>query len=675
MKLAYVDLCGFRGFRKPVRIDFADGVTVLDGRNGVGKSTVFDAVEFALTGTIAKYGEAKADGETVADYMWWTGEGAGPEEKYVEVAFRDEKGDLATLRRSHLAGVAAEELETLLAKLCDTSLMPKAPLSQLCASSIIRDELIAALSVDLKEAERYALVREAIGATDAEEWVERGAKVLSAAKRRVESAEAQAKEASTTLSVASRRVDEVRASLVEEAAISSASERLRAATGSNATPDMLVEPARAFVVELTRRVELLQSLQSRWGEYEDGGKNISALRDALQAATANFAETESALAQARVEMPNDLSAAAMSKQARELAALLASGRRVGRLNGKCPVCSHEQDEASFLAGLAQVETLVAQINARAVEQERQEEKRRAAEESFRIARIAVETASKELADAESRASTIRAQFNAAGFADGASLDVLSADLERALERLAALREDLRVIETLKLSVVLERAVHEESEAKDGYVRAEARLGSARLAASRAQSLHDAARRATGETLNRRLERVLPLMAELYRRLRPHPLWSEIDYKVRGDLRRFMKLEVGDQLNPQFMFSSGQRRATGLAFLLSVNLALAWSRWRTLLLDDPVQHVDDFRSIHLAEVLAQVRATGRQIICAVEDEALADLLCRRLPVGRAGEGKRITLGPDAEGALTKVREESLMPLLQGTLVTEPHRLAG
>ena len=115
------------------------------------------------------------------------------------------------------------------------------------------------------------------------------------------------------------------------------------------------------------------------------------------------------------------------------------------------------------------------------------------------------------------------------------------------------------------------------------------------------------------------------------------------------MRRFLKLQVGDHLNPQFIFSSGQRRATGLAFLLSINLSLAWSGWQTILLDDPVQHVDDFRSVHLAEVLAQLCEEGRQIICAVEDAALADLLCRRLPVKRVGDGRRISLGTDSDGS--------------------------
>ena len=92
MKLAYISLCGFRGYRKPVRIDFSESFTILDGRNGVGKSTIFDAVEFALTGTLDKYSDAKADGETVADYIWWNGGSPTPETHYVEVGFEDGDG-------------------------------------------------------------------------------------------------------------------------------------------------------------------------------------------------------------------------------------------------------------------------------------------------------------------------------------------------------------------------------------------------------------------------------------------------------------------------------------------------------------------------------------------------------------------------------------------------------
>ncbi len=130
----------------------------------------------------------------------------------------------------------------------------------------------------------------------------------------------------------------------------------------------------------------------------------------------------------------------------------------------------------------------------------------------------------------------------------------------------------------------------------------------------------------------------------------------------------MTLQVGEELNPQFLFSSGQRRATGLAFLLSVNLSLAWSKWKTVLLDDPVQHVDDFRALHLAELAAQLVADGQQLICAVEDAALADLLCRRLPIKTRGTAKRVTLGHNSDGDLVKVYEMAPEPLTSLSLVS-------
>src|SRR3546814_11972176 len=67
-----------------------------------------------------------------------------------------------------------------------------------------------------------------------------------------------------------------------------------------------------------------------------------------------------------------------------------------------------------------------------------------------------------------------------------------------------------------------------------------------------------------------------------------------------------------------------------------------------MLDDPVQHVDDFRTVHLAELAAQLLAEGRQIVCAVEDAALAELLSRRLPVMTPDAAKRVTMGSDDDG---------------------------
>jgi recombinational DNA repair ATPase RecF len=63
MKISFVEIAGFRGFRDTMRLDFANGFVVLTGRNGAGKSTVLDAIDFAFTGSIHKFAVTEAKGE------------------------------------------------------------------------------------------------------------------------------------------------------------------------------------------------------------------------------------------------------------------------------------------------------------------------------------------------------------------------------------------------------------------------------------------------------------------------------------------------------------------------------------------------------------------------------------------------------------------------------------
>lgn len=674
MKLTHLDLCGFRGFHKPLRIDFPDRFTIIDGRNGVGKSTIFDAVEFALTGTIAKYGGATAAGETIADYIWWIGEEKAPPDRYVEVGFRDGEDELV-LRRTRLAGAEPSTLQAVLGRICDAATMPKSPLSQLCAASIIRDEHIAALSLDLKEADRYTLLRAAIGATDAEAWIDRGLRLSRLAERRTKAAESEVDTAAREAAAAARQIDEIRAGLVDESLILAAAGRLNSFAGSAASPDQVAEPARVAIAGKSRQVAELTELERAWHAAEGARDQTAQRREALTAAQNAMSEADAALVAITTERQPEISSDALTKQARDLAALVSLGRKLGLHDGHCPLCDSDLTEADFEDGLATAERLARELNELAVEQVAREQAREAAEAAVAAAQEDVDLRQRLLLAAQDTVWQFEQQLGAAGFGPEALIDQLLERRQTLATELARAQEDLRIVETLRLNAVLARARRAEAEAKEAHSRAERKLGLARRAETHAQALHAAARRAANEAADRRLERVLPLIAELYRRLRPHPVWEDIDYKIRGDVRRFLRLQVGDELNPQFIFSSGQRRATGLAFLLSVNLSLAWSRWRSILLDDPVQHIDDFRSVQLAEVMAQLSAGGRQIICAVEDTALADLLCRRLPIDSEGQATRVTLGSDHEGALTKLRDENLPPLPQHALVSAPQRLAG
>lgn len=64
MKLKKILLYNFKNFRHETVIDFSDNITFLVGPNGFGKTTIFDAVELGLTGTISRIN--KVTGENIA---------------------------------------------------------------------------------------------------------------------------------------------------------------------------------------------------------------------------------------------------------------------------------------------------------------------------------------------------------------------------------------------------------------------------------------------------------------------------------------------------------------------------------------------------------------------------------------------------------------------------------
>jgi DNA repair exonuclease SbcCD ATPase subunit len=668
MKIERILISGFRGFRDRVDVRLAPGFTVIDGRNGVGKSTLFDAIEYSLTGNISKYNDMKADGESVKDYVWWKGDGPSPSERFVEVTFND--GEKAiTIRRTPIEDPPGHILAQLEAGMVNAAIAPNTPLFQLCAASIIRDESIASLSLELTETQRYAKLRQAIGASDADNWAKRGATLVQLARKRSEQAKSEVSAANAAVAEASRRIDEARASLAPEAAISEASQMLGALLQSSANaPDQLLSPGREFVAQRERRLRAIQEILDGWDGYLRDAKMVSESEAAIEAARAAViaAQTERDLfSTPDVAVPGPT--AGLVSQLHELLSL---GSRIGVVEHSCPLCATSHDHQSFADGLAKTAQMIERLDREASQIAAEATRRKEAIAlADRRRSDAVQVLHSLTSQVEQQRQSLEARrlgIEKLGFPSDVGRDVVEQARDQIIEELEQARHSLRILSTLAQNQLLETGAAQLNEARSRLARAQERAGRARRVESIANTLHDAARRAGSETLDLRLERMLPLMAELYSRLRPHPVWQDIEYSIRGDLRRFLSLQVGDGLNPQFLFSSGQRRATGLAFLLSINLSLAWSRWRSILLDDPVQHVDDFRTVNLAEVLAQLVAEGRQVIVSVEDAALAELLTRRMPVAHAGQATRITLGLGPEGCSTIIAQSDPIPMVQNIL---------
>ncbi|UVK47722.1 AAA family ATPase [Mesorhizobium sp. AR07] len=657
MRLHSVEVCGFRGFRDKLHIAFGAGFTILSGRNGVGKSTLCDAVEFALTGKIDKYKVETSAKESISDYLWWRGDGT-PAAHYVTTVFIQDDGTLFDITRTRETGSNRTD-EEVRAVLCSGP-APDDALIQLCKTSIIRDEWIAALSLDLTETERFELVRSALGAVEGADFGGKAKDVLASAEASQDKSDKIYEAARGQLADRLTQLSEAQDAAARAGDVAAAMQVLSAVT-QDGSSDLLSRLAAGRRMLADRRARL-----GPMGEAVQMGREVSALRQAfgspdnvqrrsearqaLANATVVKETADNAVADAKLQLAREEQADAV---AASLTLLVEHGERLGLHDDHCPLCAAARTHDQFAAGLAiaraRIETLASGVSQ--------------ARDALRVIAAAAEQRRQSLAAAQAQAAAfdeeearLRAREEAhveflglhdLGFQFAQDADGLEHELLAERDRLINLE---RALLTLEASQAVSRiaALEDQVAALRTDVDSAADLiAISQAAVASAKVIERAVRRVSAEIIDERLAQISPLLNELYQRLRPHAAWRTIDYRVRGDVRRFLSLKVGNDLNPQFVFSSGQRRAAGLAFLLSVHLARAWTPWRTLLLDDPVQHIDDFRALQLVEVLAAFRLDRRQIICAVEDADLADLLCRRLPSTAEEPGRRydIDLGPD------------------------------
>jgi DNA repair exonuclease SbcCD ATPase subunit len=676
MRLDFVEVCGFRGFRDLVRISFGRGFTVITGRNGVGKSTLCDAVEFAITGSIDKYAVERVANESISDYLWWRGEGV-PKAHYVTVSFVDDDDKSFTITRTRESGVN-HSVDEIQAALCSGP-VPDNALRQLTRTSIIRDEWIAALSLDLTETERFDLVRSALGALEGSEAGSRAKEVVAATEAIHSKNDATYEAARLRLADRLTQQSEAQTSLSRSGDMSYALRVIGAAV-----PDAPIE----LTARLTAGRNALANGRARLGRMGEAlqlGREVASAK-ALYSSPESVADREAAsaeheAAQREHQAAQQVVSDAEERLAREeevdaiaasLSLLVEHGERLGLHEDHCPLCAAYRTPGEFAAGVAAAKRRITSM-ASGVQTAR--DALTAAKENARLSILTLQAAATTLQthlDGLRRLNEHEAAH--VEFYDQWGLEHRFIQDPDGLERAISPERD-RLIDLERALLVLEasQAVSQMSSIESNISALRAEIDKLAQAVSRSQNAVTAAReiersvrRVSAEIIDERLAQISPLLNELYQRLRPHADWRTIDYSIRGDVRRFLSLKVGNGLNPQFVFSSGQRRAAGLAFLLSVHLARAWTPLRSLLLDDPVQHIDDFRALHLVEVLAALRLDGRQIICAVEDPALADLLCRRL-VSTATEGGRrldIDLGP--LGATSVVTDQEVHPMPIGVL---------
>ena len=676
MKLAFVEVAGFRGFKDTQRFDFPDGFVVLTGRNGVGKSTVLDAIDFVITGTINKYLVKEAKGGGLNEHLWWVGDGK-PEDNYVVMGFKDGFGEEYIVRRSRKHGV--ENLSDDLAHLlCAETAESQSWADALMRTTLIRDEVITTLSLDLPEQARFTAVRTAIGGLAGTDHSERTNALALAAKAAESEQQARVGTVQAELSRTLTALTEARSVAERQSDIASAEKIIK-----SLEPDVLetsenrAEILRQRVAERKRSIPILldslvlaESLKAEHAHFKsrEGQTEITTAKKTVAQAKQKTNQAETELKKAQTSKANEVEHDAFTNH---MIALLDHGESVGLQHEHCPLCDSVRTPNEYATAIAEARKKLEERGAHVAAVDAALEKARS---TFEAAQTGLAQFEKILEELETRKATLGQQitklnvtFNEWNLAFSMEdLKTVRQSIEQRQEETTQLERALFILEA---SSAHDRVTKLEVQVKQIRLQIDkelARLSAAERAIETTRQINNAAKTVHNEILTEKFDTVMPLLKELYRRLRPHIDWREIEIEFGGRVRASLNFSVGEGKNPQFLFSSGQRRATGLAFLLAIHLSRPWCKWQTLLLDDPVQHIDDYRALHLIEVLSAIRRTGRQIIVAVEDIALADVLCRRLRSTNTEGGRRFDLVTATNGSAMISRTEEVVPLPNGIL---------
>jgi DNA repair exonuclease SbcCD ATPase subunit len=133
----------------------------------------------------------------------------------------------------------------------------------------------------------------------------------------------------------------------------------------------------------------------------------------------------------------------------------------------------------------------------------------------------------------------------------------------------------------------------------------------------------------------RLTQLRPLLNQFYAAIDPHPTFRSVEIATRrfAGKHRLTPVLRDEDLNvdvtdPGETLSTSQANALAVSLFLSFNLGFAPTHVSALVLDDPLQNLDDVHLLGLVDLLRKI-LPFRQLIVTTHDHAFAALLARKL----------------------------------------------
>jgi exonuclease SbcC len=675
MRLKGLAVEGFRGFADQQIFDLDADAIIVVGANGSGKTSLFDAILWALTGSIQRLSDREED--VVSRYSP-TGEARveltiDRDGHTMTVVRRFAGDDHLTINDSEFGGSSGDAADTLLIDLLwpegRGALEPKAALSRSMTRAIYLQQDVVREFIDSDdELARFGVVSELVGVgriTELLRALETSRRAWSAATTRltkeIEPIQSQVtalesrigRLSSEDVAVPDKELNRWRDSIQRYVTQSDGDELSKPTSES---VDRLISVIQALqrqderrIADLERLIAHLRSPRPQVLESVPIQSRIDELRGLVSIASDQLRIAQESIASERRRQA-ELRDSAESLQALAQLALQ-------HLDERCPVCGQSYDIEETRNRL---EALLG---------ESVEEIDPAQPDSVSAVAAQLEHLQRELADSEAQLRAAQAseldaeRWNqlAQSLAGEQGLinsgDVLSAavaKLSEVQERLGNLQRLRGEGESLSLQLARAAEVVQRSDVmaelvaiQRGLAQREAEIGHRMATYELASDLVSAIRGASNALVSEELALIGPLLQRIYASVDPHPSFRAAqfltgEYRGKGTVWTTLSDELENKTitEPSIVLSSSQLNVLAVSTFLALNLAVRSLPLQLVALDDPLQSLDTVNLLGLADLLRRVRS-NRQIFVSTHDERLAQLLARKLrPTGASPSRTRL-----------------------------------
>ena len=671
MRLSSIEIEGFRGFAQRVSLDLDADTVIIVGANGQGKTSLFDAVLWALSGSVPRFGnddsrlislysisgtsrvclelQSAAEGKCVIDRSS-DGKRQRLSVDINGITYTDTEANYFIFKQLWPEALATESSNTALT-------------TAITRSVYLQQDLVRQFIETDDEQMRFKAASELVGAGRVTELQLELDRARTAWTRATNVRERDAEESRNRLMLLESRlarladvtpqesvdIEEAWSNWWERATVLGVSlDTPKAASpGAPTSIDVAIKQLRELRRSNDRQHALCKELVA---EIESSAltaepPDIDSLRKASELTEERLQQLREDLAQAERQAARARRAQVEHRETREELRALAQ-LALRHLAGDCPVCGQKHDEANTRRRLDELCAMPAEevtvIDHRATELaadlERQEEICLGAKARLRDA----EKADREYRDwVRRRDSRLKEMgFHLTQESEIVErLDMLDTELEDKKGRMAGLEEEGEQL-ALSLAQVAEMARRTELEQEVTRMRKEVeqhekdvldRQKTGSLAAQILEGLRDAAYFVVQE----QLKRIEPVLRGIYAMIDPHPAFRDVRFVIRfAGGRGRLGTTVDDRHeklsseSPWAVLSSSQMNALAVAIFLSFNLGVPKLPVEAAMLDDPLQSLDDVNLLGLMDLLRRTK-DRRQLIISTHDSRFGRLMQRKL----------------------------------------------